>query len=284
LLLRLPDDSLDAMAESLKRTDPLGPGAAAYRAYLSTIMAGLRDRFGTAAAARLAAIHAELPAEARMHFVQVLEEASPQDPEATRAQWLLAIARAKSITPAVAGRIVLTHRLLDSLNDEEIGALAPVFLGMEEKLSQALPAIPEGAAIDRALASELKNRLRTGWKPRTSFAGEIVRRIFLGASTGHFPRRTAADLTIAAFLINRRDDRAQFSSALPTAIERLTRSDLTPDQATLLIRARFRLGRVSVKRRTLHSLDRAARRRKPRSVLNSLWRHVRHTALSEVRK
>lgn len=280
LLLRLPDDPLETIAGLLERTDLNALNATAYRAYLSTIMSGVRDRFGETAAAKLASITTKLPADALMQFVRVLEEVAPAAPAAGRASWLLAIVRAKTIAPGVAGRIVLANGLVESLTNEEIERFASAFFGMEELLAQALRTIPEGSLLHRALASELEKRLRTGWKPRTAAAPEIVRRVFVGASAGEFSRSTAADLTIAMFHLMRRTDRAQFTAQLPAVIERLTRADLTPAQASLLVRSVLRMERVAISPGTRRSLVKTARRRNPPSALNAFRSHVRHRALS----
>jgi hypothetical protein len=286
LLLRLPDAPLDELVESLKRTDLLDRSAGAYRAFLSTIFTGLRDRFGVAAGSGVASIIGDLSSAAIRHFVQATEETAKSDADgARRAGWLLALVRARAIPAAVAGRIVLSNDLLTSLRDDELMTLAPALFGMEEGLAQALPSIPEGSTLDRALASVLRERLQTAWKPRTPFGSEILRRILLGASTVPFARATAVDLTAAAFFIGTifpRESRADLRGSIATLVDRLADAGLTPVQASLLIRALVGVGSVKVKRGTLVSLIRQALCRRPKEIWSFPRRHLRLRRLREV--
>jgi hypothetical protein len=286
LLLRLPDAPLDEFVESLKRTDLLDRNAGAYRAFLSTILIGLRERFGIPAGSSVASIIGELPAAAIRHFVQATEETAKSDTDGTRrAAWLLALVRARAIPAPAAGRIVLSNDLLILLRDDELVTLAPALFGMEEGLAQALPSIPEGSTLDRALAAVLRERLQTAWRPRTPFGFEILRRILLGASTIPFARATAVDLTAVAFFIGTifpPESRADLRGSIATLIDRLAAAGLTPVQASLLIRALLGMGSVKVKRGTLVSLIRQALRRRPKQIWSFPRRYLRLRRLREV--
>jgi hypothetical protein len=286
LLLRLPDAPLDELVESLKRTDLLDRSAGAYRAFLSTTFIGLRERFGVPAGSSVASIIGDLPSAAVRHFVQAMEETAKSDADGTRrASWLLALVRAGAIPPGVAGRIVLSNDLLNSLRDDELVTLSPALFGMEEGLAQALPSIPEGSALDRALAEVLRERLRTAWTPRTPFGLEILRRILLGASTFPFSRATAVDLTEVAFFIGTifpPENRPPLRGSVATLIDRLAEGGLTPVQASLLIRGMLGMGSVKVKRRTLLSLIRHALLRRAKEIWSFPRRYLRLRKLREV--
>jgi hypothetical protein len=285
LLLLLPDAPLPQIADALKRADLATQNANTYRAFLTTILAGIRERFDVTGALAVASIARDLPPDALRNLVGVMEETAARDSDRTRqAGWLLAIARAEGVAPAVAARIVLANNLLPSLKERELAALAQAFFAMEEKLAQALASLAEGSALHCALAAVLAERLKHAWTPRTAAAADVLRRIFLGASAGDFDAATAAHLTAAAFLAATtlpRAMRAELSAAIVILIDRLAARDVTTAQAVLLLRALQRLGRVDVKRRTLNTLLDAARARRPDSVWNRLRRHLRLSAYPE---
>jgi hypothetical protein len=265
MLLLVADGSLAEVAEGLKRVQ------LASRAFLSTLFARMRDRFGAEGARVAAAAAPLLSGDALLGFVRAMEETGSRD-------WLLAIVRdVTGIAPAIPARIVLTSGLLSTITDAELEKFGAAFFVLEEKLANVLANTPaaERPALYRVLADVAQLRLREGWMPRSASAVDVVRRVMVGGVEAGVEN---AHLTIIVFmmaagrrLLSRRD------AGVP--LQHIARNGVTPEQAALLLRI-VRL--VDVDRTTLIVLRETARRRPPQNVWNRLRWHLRMRSLSEV--
>ena len=285
MLLLSRDGSLAEIADGLKRVQPVP------RAFLATLFARMRDRFGADGARIAAAAAPLLSGDALLSFVRAMEETGSRD-------WQLAIVRDvyanAEIAPAIPARIILTSGLLSSLSDAEIATLAPAFFALEEKLASALAGTTPPALV-RALADVTQKRLREGWWPRSAAAVEVVRRVMVG---GIDAGASNAHLTVIVFFWNagvspagraasrrphaeRRRDAAEPAGedAGVPVIQHIARNGVTESQAALLLRL---LPFVPVDRETVILLREAARRRPPQNLWSRLRWHLRMRTLSEV--
>jgi hypothetical protein len=284
MLLLLPDGSLADVSEGLRRAQLeslFAQSPSVFRAFVTTLLGRMRDRFGDDGASLAATATPALAGnrDALLSFVRVMEEIGSRG-------WLLAIIgdvfTKAGIAPAIPARIILSSGLLSTVSDAEIETFGPAFFGLEEKLANALAVTPatERPALYRVLANVAQARLREGWTPRSAAAAEVVRRVFVGAAEAGAP---TAHLTIIAVLA---------SSVIPArdlvqAIELIARAGITDAQAALLVRTLQTLARrsddvVSVSRRALVELLEAARRRPPQTVWGGLSWYLRMRTLTEV--
>ena len=284
MLLLLPDGSLADVSEGLRRArleSLFAQSPSVFRAFVTTLLGRMRDRFGDDGASLAATAAPALAGnrDALLSFVRVMEEIGSRG-------WLLAIVRdvftTAAIAPAIPARIILSSGLLATVTDAELEAFGPAFFGLEEKLANALAGTPaaERPALYRVLAKVAQARLREGWAPRSAFAADVVRRVIVGAAEAGAP---AAHLTIIAVLA---------TSVIPArelvqVVERIALAGVTDAQAALLIRTLQTLARssneaVSVSRRALIVLLEAARRRPPQTVWGRLSWYLRMRTLTEV--
>ena len=297
LLLLAADAPLEDVAQALLRTarkrallaEVYSQNANTFRAFVTTLLARMRDRFGVQAAG-VAAMAAPLLAgdrDALLGYVQAMEEAVARDVDrARREAWLLAIVRDvfsnTAIGPAIPARIILANDLLPSITDAEIATFAPGFFLMSEKLAGLLAATPpsQQPALYRALADVAQFRLREGWTASTPAAADMLRRVLAGGVEVGAP---IAQLTIIVFLA---------STVLPSAevakaIESIAAGKPSPSQATLLVRTLQSLGRRGAKDRIASGnvsklLEAACRRKAPPDVWNRLGWYLRIRTLMEV--
>jgi hypothetical protein len=288
MLLLLTDAPLAEVDAALRRMQR-AQNASAFRAFVTTLLAGMRDRFGADGAA-VAAAAAPLLAgdrDALLGYVRAMEETVSRNAGRPLQQaWLLAIVREvfanAGIASAIPARIILANELLPSIDDAEVEAFAPAFFVMEEKLASALAATSalQRPALYRALTNVAQTRLRQGWTATTPAAAAVLRRVLLG---GVEVGAQVSQLTIIAFLASTvvpADDLAK-------VIEHIAAAGPTEAQAALLIRALQTLGRrgakdARVSRGTVIALLEAARRRPPQTLWNRLAWYLRMRTLTEV--
>lgn len=297
VLLLLPDGSQAEVTEALQRTAKRRPmlaelfkqSAGVFRAFLATVLARLRGRFGAEGASVAAAVVPQLTGDrdAVLAFVRVMEETALADADRGRqTAWLLAIVRdlfAKaSLAAAIPARIILTAGLLPVIDDAEIETFAPAFLVVEEKLAAALAATAatERPRLYHALVNVVRLRLAEGWTLASPSAVDVVRRVLVGGSEVGVP---ASQLTIIAFLA---------ATVIPAqdlllVIERLVSGGVSDAQAALLLRVLQRISRrggavVNARRETLRALCEAAGKRAPANVWSRLSWYLRLRTLAEV--
>jgi hypothetical protein len=283
MLLLLPDGSLADVSEGLQRAQLQSlfvQSPSVFRAFVTTLLGRMRDRFGDDGASLAATATPALAGnrDVLLSFVRVMEEIGSRG-------WLLAIIRdvftKAGIAPAIPARIILSSGLISTISDAELETFGPAFFGLEEKLANALAVTPaaERPALYRVLANVAQARLREGWSPRSAAAAEVVRRVIIGAAeTGAPTAHLTIIVALASTVIPARD--------LVQVIELIAFAGITDAQAALLTRTLQSLARrsddVSVNRRALIVLLEAARRRPPQTVWGRLSWYLRMRTLTEV--